>query len=181
MVILFASQLASAAGHLAPSRDGSINPTNSPIRPGSNFLHCGRPQLPASCPNPSTAYPSLHDNFATKSSSQPKCRTVSSRLLVMALWPTCPARGLPDTEERSSRKLPPDVRVHSPALDGLLFFLSSSGVRPDADHDGLPQLPQGRPQEACPPDGHHGLQGWYDHHCPRPRPTWREVPQEGSC
>lgn len=31
----------------------------------------------------------------------------------MALWPTCPARGLPDTEERSSRKSKQQKRKHS--------------------------------------------------------------------
>lgn len=44
----------------------------------------------------------------------------------MALWPTCPARGLPDTEERSSRKLSPNFPVHL-QIDGLLFFFLGEG------------------------------------------------------
>lgn len=46
---------------------------------------------------PSTSIPRHH-------SSEAPCRTVSSRLLAMALWPTCPGSGLPGTVERSSRK-----------------------------------------------------------------------------
>lgn len=45
------------------------------------------------------------DTPSRQHSTESPCRTVSSRLPVMALWPTCPARGPPDTAERSSRKL----------------------------------------------------------------------------
>lgn len=42
----------------------------------------------------------------------------------MALWPTCPVRGPPGTEERSSRKLSPkkNILMHLQLMGS--FFLS---------------------------------------------------------
>lgn len=43
----------------------STDPTNGKLSQGETFCSCGQPQLPASCPNPSTAY-----QFSTTTSRQ---------------------------------------------------------------------------------------------------------------
>lgn len=137
------------------------------------------------------------DTLSRQHSTESPCRTVSSRLLVMALWPTCPARGLPDTVARSSRKskqrtialLPPlssttpqPAQMHpTQRFYGPVALIDASQWEMLLTMTTPSQLPQGRPQEACPPDCHYGLQGWHDHDCPRPRPSWRQVAQEGGC